>query len=117
MTDLEKIETTDSGHVPKRKAMKWLESLDHPEGDDLRDSIVPKPAEFSGSTYPTDISTIRFTGDAEFIETIAGVLKPLLAFEDQATRVELNLQRTEDRDTGELTENYALYFNVTERPE
>jgi hypothetical protein len=115
MTDLEDLETTDSGHIPKRKAMKWMEGLEQPDGDDLRGSIVPKPAEFSGSTYPTEISTIRFTGDAEFIETVAGLLKPLLAFEDQSTRIELNLQRTEDRDTGDLTENYALYFNVTER--
>jgi hypothetical protein len=115
MNELEGLETTDSGHVPKRLAMKWMESLDQPSAEELRESIVPKPAEFSGSTYPTEISTIRFTGDAEFIETIAGLLKPLLRFENQSTRIELNLQQTENRDTGELTDNYALYFNVTER--
>jgi hypothetical protein len=35
--------------------------------------------------------------------------------EDDKTRLEINLQRTEDGDTGELTDNYALYISVAER--
>jgi len=56
--------------------------------------MLPKPARFEGSTFETDISNIRVTGDAQFIETIAGLLKPILDLENDETRVELNLQRT-----------------------
>lgn len=55
------------------------------------------------------------TGDAEFVETFAGLLEPLLDLEGDRTRLELNLQRTEDRDSGEFTDNYALYLSVAER--
>jgi hypothetical protein len=41
--------------------------------------------------------------------------KPLLEFESEDTRLEINLQQTEDRDTGGLTDNYALYLSVAER--
>lgn len=95
--------------------MQWLESLDEPTDRELQNAIVAKPSEFSGSTYPTSVSNIRLTGDPRFIETVAGLLKPLLELEDIHTRVELNLQKTEDRDTGERTGNYALYFSVAER--
>jgi len=58
--------------------------------------MLPKPARFEGSTFETDISNIRVTGDAQFIETIAGLLKPILDLENDETRVELNLQRTKN---------------------
>jgi len=77
--------------------------------------MLPKPARFEGSTFETDISNIRVTGDAQFIETIAGLLKPILDLENDETRVELNLQRTKIRDTKRYTGNYALYLSVTER--
>lgn len=95
--------------------MRWLDSLDEPSEHELKKSIKPKPSDFTGSTYPTSISNIRLTGDPEFIETVAGLFKPILDFEDSATRVEINLQETEDRDSGELTGNYALYLSVAER--
>ena len=59
--------------------------------------------------------TIYATRAPEFIEAAGALLKPLLGFEDDTTRVEVNLQRTEDRDTGELTDNYALYLSIAER--
>ncbi|WP_435066083.1 hypothetical protein [Halobaculum sp. EA56] len=55
------------------------------------------------------------TGAPGFIETVAGLLKPFQGFENDKTRLELNIQRTKDRDTGELTDNYALYISVAKR--
>jgi hypothetical protein len=95
--------------------MKWLNSLDEPSDRELKDAFIPKPTGFSGSTYPTSISNVRVTGDPAFIETVAALLQPILDLEDSRTRVEINLQQTEDRDTVELTDNYALYLSVAER--
>lgn len=114
-TDLEGLPTTDSGSVRKADAMRWLHGLTTPSDRELRDAITPKPYGFSGSTYPTEISNIRITGDPSFIETFAGLLRPLLNMENGRYRLEINLQRTEDRETGEQTENYALYLSVAER--
>lgn len=112
---LSNLPTTDSGSVRKADAMKWLDSLDEPSDHELKNAFIPKPTDFSGSTYPTSISNVRITGDPAFIETVAALLQPIQDLEDGRTRVEINLQQTEDRDTGELTDNYALYLSVAER--
>jgi hypothetical protein len=107
--------TTDSGSVRKADAMKWLDSLDEPTASELKGAVLPKPSGFTGSTYPTSISNVRITGDPAFIETVAGLLKPIQDLEGSGTRVEINLQQTEDRDSGDFTGNYALYLSVAER--
>ena len=114
-TRLEQLSTTQSGSVKKSDAMEWLEDLSPPSSAELRHAVVEKPSDFSGSTFPTDISTIRLTGDPQFIETVAGLFKWIVNMEDYSRRVEINLKRTEDRDTGETTGNYALYLSVAER--
>lgn len=113
--ELNELSTTDSGSVRKEDAMQWLNRLDEPTAAELKRAFIPKPSGFTGSTYPTSISNIRITGDPAFIETVAGLLKPIKDLEGAGTRVEINLQRTEDRDSGELTGNYALYLSVAER--
>lgn len=113
--DLNTLPTTDSGSIKKADAMKWLDGLDEPTPSELKDAIVPKPNDLSGSTYPTSISNIRITGDPEFIETFAGLLKPIQDLEGAGTRVEINLKETEERDSGDQTGNYALYLSVAER--
>lgn len=115
MTGLDELPTTDSGHVPKRDAMRWLETLEKASDEDLKQTVVEKPAGFTGSTYPTEISNVRLTGGPEFIEAAGSLMKPLLEFENATTRVELNVQQTQDRETEELTDNYALYISVAER--
>jgi hypothetical protein len=95
--------------------MEWLRGLDKPTATELKSSVLPKPAGFTGKTFETDISNIRVTGDARVIETVAGLLKPLLDLENDETRVEINLQRTKVRDTNRYTGNYALYPSVAER--
>lgn len=113
--DLEGLPSTKSGAIRKRDAMEWLQGLDRPTSTKLKSSLLPKPAGFTGSTFETDISNIRVTGDARFIETVAGLLKPILDLENDETRVELNLQRTKLRDTKQYTGNYALYLAIAER--
>ena len=112
---LSDLPTTSSGAVKKKDAMRWLDSLDKPSAREFKNAIVPKPNDFSGSSYPTSVSNIRITGDPKFIETIAGLFKPIQSFEDGHTRVEINLQQTEDKETGEKTGNYALYLSVAHR--
>lgn len=113
--ELETLDTTDSGTVRKASAMAWLNGLDEPTSDELVAAVTPKPYEHTGSTFATPISRIRVTGDAAFVTTVAALLQPLLTWETSATRVDMNLQRIEDRDTGELTDNWALYLGAAER--
>lgn len=114
-TALESLPTTDSGSIRKAKALEWLHGLEPPSDGELQRSVTAKPKAFTGSTFASDVSNLRVTGDAEFVETFAGMLEPLLDLEGDRTRLELNLQRTEDRDSGEFTDNYALYLSVAER--
>lgn len=109
------LPTTSSGAVRKRDAMNWLDSLKQPSDRELKNAIIPKPNDFEGSTYATSVSNIRITGDPKFIETVAGLFKTIQDFEDNCTRVDINLQQTEDKETGELTGNYALYLSVAQR--
>lgn len=113
--ELNDLPKTESGAVRKKDAMKWLSSLDRPSDRELQKVFVPKPKGFTGSTYPTSISNIRITGDPKFVETVAGLLKPIQQLEGSRTRVEINLQQTDNRDTGATTGNYALYLSVAER--
>ncbi len=115
MTQLEQLPTTDSGHVVKRHAVEWLSGLNEASEQEIRESVVEKPNGFTGSKYPTEISDIRVTGSSEFVEAVGSLFKPLLEFEREDTRLEINLKQTEDRDTKELTDNYALYLSVAER--
>lgn len=115
MTELEVLPTTSSGSVKKKDAMEWLEDRDRPSSAELRRAMLEKPSDFTGSTFPTDISTIRLTGDSQFIETIAGLFSWIVDTEDYSRRLEINLKETEDKETGEETGNYALYLSVAER--
>lgn len=115
LTAVERLPLTDSGSVRKRNAMRWFDSLERPTDEELKNAVTPKPYGFTGSTFPTDISNIRVTGDPGFIETFAGLLKPLLDLENTNFRLEINLKQTTDKETGEPSENYALYLSVAER--
>lgn len=112
---LSELPTTDSGAIRKKHSMDWMESLGEPDEDELLSTVVPKPNGHTGSSYPEPISNIRVTGTPDFITAVAKYLKPLLAWESTATRLAINLQQIEDRDTGELTGNYALYLSTAMR--
>jgi hypothetical protein len=68
-----------------------MEELDETNTEALRDAAIPKPVTLSGSRYPTEISTVRVTGAPEFVERVGSLLKPLLDFENNTTRVEIKL--------------------------
>ena len=103
------------GSVRKQDAMKWLNSLERPSDRELKQAFQPKPTGFSGSTYPTSISNVRIVGDAKFVETVAALLQPIQVREDGSTHVSINLQQTENKETGQLTGNYPLYLSIAER--
>jgi len=92
-----------------------VDNLPHASATDLKQAVLTKPAGFTGNTFETDISGIRVTGDARFIERFASLLTPFLDLENGETRLELSLQRTKVRDTKQYTGNYALYLSVAER--
>jgi hypothetical protein len=118
MTDTTRIDdlpTTSSGCVRKQDTLRWLEDLETPSEDELIAAVTPQPTDHSGSKYATEISSIRITGAPDFVETVAALLQPLLAWESSATRLAVNLQETEDRDSGDLTGNYALYLSAAVR--
>ena len=112
---LEQLNTTQSGSIKKKHALQWIKDLGDPDEEELITEIHPKPKNHSGSTFPEPISNIRVTGNPEFITEFAKLLKPLLLWESSATRIELNLKQIKDRETEELTDNYALYFSVASR--
>lgn len=114
-TELEDLPTTDSGAVKKKHAAAWMQTLDDPDPDSAANAVIPKPSSHTGSTYATEISNVRVTGDPEFITEVAKFLTWFLDLEGINTRLEINLQRTEDRDSGELTDNYALYLSAAHR--
>lgn len=114
-TELEKMDTTESGSVRKKDAMQWLENLETPTEDELIGSVVPKPEDHSGSSFPTPISQVRVTGDPQFVEQVAALFQWFLNWESSATRLAVKVQQIEDRESGELTDNYALYLSAAKR--
>lgn len=112
---LETLRSTKNGAIRKRDSMTWLKGLNRPSPTELRSAVLPKPAGFTGKTFETDISNIRVTGDAAFVEAVAGLLQPLAELENDETRLEISLKRTKVRDTSQYTGNYALYLSVAER--
>jgi hypothetical protein len=109
------LETTDSGSVRKSDAMQWMKQLDDPDEDELIAAVQPKDNDHTGSTFATPISNIRVTGTPEFLTEVAKLLTPLLAWESSATRLALKVQQIKDRETDELTDNYALYLSAAMR--
>lgn len=115
MKNLKELPTTDSGHIKKADAKEWMNSLPQYEVEEVIESMKAKPTSHSGSLFPTETSSIRVTGDAEFIKKFAGLIQPIWENDVGGTRVEINLEKAEDSETGEITDNYALYLNVAER--
>ena len=114
-TQIDDLPTTSSGCVRKQDTLRWLENLETPSKDELIAAVTPQPTDHSGSKYATKISSIRVTGAPDFVETVAALLQPLLAWESSATRLAVNLQETEDRDSGDMTGNYALHLSAAVR--
>lgn len=115
MADLETLPTTASGHIKKKDATSWMQSLPDNDVEDVLNAFKSKPTTHSGSLMGTDVSSIRVSGDADFITKFAALMKPMLKFDASDTRLEIKLSQVKDNETGELTDNYALYLNVADR--
>jgi len=113
---LEELPTTDSGAIRKQNAMAWMKSLDEPDETSMKEAVVPKPYEHSGSTFPEPITRVRIDGHPDYITEVAKMFKSMLDFEGIDTRLSINLQQIEDSETGELRDDcYALYLSVAQR--
>lgn len=115
MTTLESLKKSTSGNVSKEDAMQWLFGLPEPTPDDWVGSITPKRYGSKGSTFASPTSEIRISGTPEFVETFAGLLKPILTTESDLTRLDIKLQQIKDRDTRRITDDYSLHLHVVER--
>lgn len=115
MERLDDLPTTSAGHVPKRHALRWLSEVPATEPNRIVEAFVPKPKGFTGSKFPTPVSELRATGEPDYIEAVAGLVKPVFVLENDVTRLDLKLQEIEDREAGALTGNFALYLSVAER--
>jgi hypothetical protein len=115
MTDLETLPRTDAGNIRKKDAIQWLNNREELPEEEIKETVVPKPNGFTGSKFPTEISQIRVAGSPEFIEAFASRVKFFLDFEGAVgERLQINLQQVENQETGETTDNYALYLSVAE---
>lgn len=118
-TALEQLETTESGSVRKKDALRWLNNLETAVPEDAHEELIgavtPKPYRHEGSAFPTPISQVRVTGAPEFVEAVARLFTWFTAWESSATRLAVNVKEVEDRETGERTGNYALYLSAAER--
>lgn len=115
MTDLERLPRTKSEYVPKEKAVQWLVNRPEPTPEEIIESVITKPYGQTGKTFGKQISDVRIKGDAEFVETIAGLLRPFVACESVNTRLEIKLQKVKEKDTGKETEAWSLYLKAVER--
>ena len=82
-----------------------------PDGQALR--MTPIPYKTEGSKYGYD--GIRIDGTRAFIDSVLSRLKPLLAGENDSTRLELNYTETADRETGRPTGQWVCYVRTHAR--
>jgi len=115
MTDLEQLPTTKSASVKKENSIQWLAERTEPTPEELLETVIPKPYGQTGKTFNKQLSDVRIKGDAEFVETMAGLLRPFVACESIDTRLDIKLQKVKDRDTGEVTDAWSLHLQSAER--
>ncbi|RQG94816.1 hypothetical protein [Natrarchaeobius chitinivorans] len=115
MTDLEQLPRTDNEYVRKDDSVQWLRERSEPTSEEIVDAITPKPYGQKGKTFNKSISDVRIKGDAEFVETIAGLLKAFVDCESMNTRLDIQLQKVKHKETGEPTDAWSLYLKSAER--
>ena len=95
--------------------MRWLEQRKKPSEKELTDAVVTEPYGEMGDRFPKPNSQIRIKGDANFLETAAGLFKVFADYESVGTRLDIKLQKIKDRETGAETDTWSLYLKVVER--
>lgn len=97
--------------MKKKEFLDYWRSLDEAPATDIK--MLPVFYQHKGSTYDED--GIRITGRKTFIESVLRTLKPLLAYENGQTRLQVTMQETKDRETGVKTGTWNCYIQVHER--
>lgn len=115
MTDIERIKRTDSGNIRKDDAMKWLVERSIPTDEELLQAVIPQKYGSTGKTFHKPISDIRIKGDAEFVETVAGLFKSFEKLDMGKTRLSISLGKVKDKKTGAETDTWRLYLRAVER--
>ena len=115
--DITDLPTTPSRSIKKEHLFELIENADSPSKGEIIGSIEPKQRDQTGTSYHQPNSTMRFTGDAEFITAMLRMLQPFLVWETSETRINITVKETMDRETEEYTDNYVLYFSVAHRTE
>ncbi len=115
MTDLERLPRTDNEYVRKEDSVRWLQERSEPTPEEIVNAVIPKPYGQKGKTFSKPISDVRIKGNAEFVETIAGLLKPFVDCESINTRLDIQLQKVKEKETGEPTDTWSLYIKSAER--
>ncbi len=75
----------------------------------------PRPIAYkhTGPAYAED--TIRLTGSMEFIDSILSQLAELLGYESGQTRLQVSLQQSMVKGTGQILPSFNCYISVRER--
>ena len=95
--------------------MKKAEILNRWRGLKARQTIEADPIAYkhTGSTFDQD--GIRITGSQGFIDSVLSNLIDLLKQQNGRTRLQLNYQQAQDKDTHQLLDSYCCYIQVHER--
>lgn len=115
MTDIERLKPTDSGTIRKDDSTEWLANRSIPTDEELLKTVIPQKYGETGKTFHKPISDIRIKGDAEFVETAAGLFKSFNELDIGNTRLSISLQKVDDQETGRTTDIWVLYLRAVER--
>ena len=113
--DITDLPTTPARSIKKAHLVEFIENADSPSKGEIIGSIEPKQRDQTGTSYHQSNSTMRFTGDAEFITAMLRMLQPFLVWETSETRINITVKETKDRDADEYSGNHVLYFSVAHR--
>ncbi len=97
--------------MQKKEFIEYWRGI-HPNGGPV-DTMEAVPYKHTGTTYAED--GIRLTGSREFIDSILGVLQPLLARESATERLQVVYQQSTDRETKALLPSWNCYIQVHQR--
>ena len=115
MTDLEELPRTENEYVKKDDSVQWLKERSEPTPEEIMNSVISKPYGQTGKTFNKPFSDVRIKGDARFVETVAGLLKSFVDCESVNTRLDIQLQKVKDKETGKPTDTWSLYIKSAER--
>jgi hypothetical protein len=102
--------------MPKKpKSLRKAEFLEHWAHIRPDQDLIPRPVPYKheGSTYAED--GIRITGTRQFIDAVLSNLRPLLAYENASTRLQVVYKQSTDKKTRAPINSWNCYIQVHTR--